>query len=613
MESSDLNIARIITSPLPLEARNLNLTQGEQIRAVIVSTAPSGMLQINLKGILLTAESKIGQFQVGQVLSATVDQTTPQVVLRIAPADIVTSHPLQQFSPKAVIGFPDLHIPRIIPSLLLQNERTLTLAQGEQIRARVVTTGTHGTLQTNPNGRLLNAPPNIGPFQSGQTISAAVDHAAPQGVLRLAATSFKSIAGDAESKIGQLKAGQMISPKVEQTTPQQVLRLTPTDTVTRQPLQQYPMKAAMGFSDLNITRIITSLLPPEARTLNLTQGEQIRAVVVSTAPNGMLQINLKGTLLTAESKIGQFQAGQILSATVDQTTPQVVLRLAPTGAFAGHPPPGWLTALLSPPAPLHTVMNSLSRTLNHRAIPDALSSHILGMLKPLMSTSTLKPNAFTSASLRALINTLGYRYEPWLKQQLVERGAPLDPTLVRQQNLKANLMRLVQRISAHTAQLAQTEAAPLFKQITDMLVHIERTQVMNSMHAENGQPLTIEIPIQFGHAPSFAQLQFWQQPGESNAPEEARQFFVLLLELDSLGPVRVESELRDKFLSLSIRVTKPEILTIATRLIPTLSGALSHRGFIVKSATCTLCSVAEATHLSDQRPAQWPRLIDISV
>ena len=97
----------------------------------------------------------------------------------------------------------------------------------------------------------------------------------------------------------------------------------------------------MGFADLSITRLITSLLPTEARTLSLSQGEQIKAVVVSVAPSGTLQINLKGILLSAESQIGQFKAGQIIHATVDQTTPQVVLRLVSAGAFTATPmPPG---------------------------------------------------------------------------------------------------------------------------------------------------------------------------------------------------------------------------------------------------------------------------------
>lgn len=94
----------------------------------------------------------------------------------------------------------------------------------------------------------------------------------------------------------------------------------------------------MTFSDLQITRLITSLLPTQARTLSLVQSEQIRAIVVSVSPSGTLQINHKGILLSAKSQIGQFKAEQVIHATVDQTTPQVVLRLLPVGSFAATPP-----------------------------------------------------------------------------------------------------------------------------------------------------------------------------------------------------------------------------------------------------------------------------------
>ena len=370
----------------------------------------------------------------------------------------------------------------------------------------------------------------------------------------------------------------------------------------------------MSFADLSITRLITSLLPTEARTLSLSQGEQIRALVVSVAPSGTLQINLKGMLLSAESQIGQFKAGQIIHATVDQTTPQVVLRLVPAGAFAATPPPAWLTALLSSPAPLHTIMNGLSRVLNQRAVSDVLPKSSLEMLKALMSSGTIKPEAITSQSLRTLIDTLGYRYEPWLNQQFAARGGIIDPQITLQQNLKAHLMRLLHDITGRISHVpVQADTTNLVKQLSDLLLHIERTQVMNSMHAESGQPLTIEFPIHFGAAPSLAQLQFWQPREETADQDELETMFVLVLDLESLGPVRIESAIREKTLSITIRVTKQDVVTIAERLLPTLHETLTHRGFVVKSATCVLCSVEEAKRIHDQPPAQWPRLLDVSV
>lgn len=369
----------------------------------------------------------------------------------------------------------------------------------------------------------------------------------------------------------------------------------------------------MGFADLPITRLITSLLPTEARTLSLSQGEQIRAFVVAVAPSGMLRINLKGMLLNAESPIGQFKVGQMIHATVDQTTPQVILRLVPAGPFTATPPPTWLSALLPPPAPLHTIMNGLSRVLNQRALFDVLPKSSIATLKTLISSGTIKPETITSRSLRTLIDALGYRYEPWLNRQFAARGGAINPETVIEQNLKASLMRLLQDITRRVSHAPMQRATTnLVKQLGEMLLHIERTQVMNSMHAENGQPLTIEFPVQFGGVPSLAQLQFWQHREEAADQDELETMFVLILDLESLGPVRIESAIREKALSVTIRVTKQGVLTIAERLLPVLHETLTQRGFVVKSAACVLCSIEEAKRVHDQPPTQWPRLIDIS-
>jgi hypothetical protein len=126
------------------------------------------------------------------------------------------------------------------------------------------------------------------------------------------------------------------------------------------------------------------------------------------------------------------------------------------------------------------------------------------------------------------------------------------------------------------------------QQAHELLGVIERTQVLNSVNNERGEPLTFQIPFLLDGRASTAQFYVERRldEGPQTAPEERHYSVVALLELSELGALRVDLALHKKHLSVKVTVENEETAALASRLLPELGQTLNEQGFAVELLKC---------------------------
>jgi hypothetical protein len=140
-----------------------------------------------------------------------------------------------------------------------------------------------------------------------------------------------------------------------------------------------------------------------------------------------------------------------------------------------------------------------------------------------------------------------------------------------------------------SASMAGSQGTSVRQQGHELLAAIERTQVLNSVNNERGEPLTFQIPIMLDGRPSTAAFYVERRLDEGQqtaSPEERHYRVVALLDLSELGALRVDLAMHKKQLSVKVTVERVETEALASRLLPELGETLGEKGFAVEFLKC---------------------------
>jgi hypothetical protein len=136
------------------------------------------------------------------------------------------------------------------------------------------------------------------------------------------------------------------------------------------------------------------------------------------------------------------------------------------------------------------------------------------------------------------------------------------------------------------------------------LTAIERTQVLNSVNSERGEPLAFQIPFVLDGRTSTAEFYVERRLDEARqeAPEDRHYHVVALLDLSGLGALRVDLVLHRKNLSVKMTVEREETEALTRELLPALQQGLDSQGFAVErlSCECRSAGVARGEELREQ-------------
>jgi hypothetical protein len=169
--------------------------------------------------------------------------------------------------------------------------------------------------------------------------------------------------------------------------------------------------------------------------------------------------------------------------------------------------------------------------------------------------------------------------------------------------------------AAQSIGLSGKQATDVRQQAHELLTVIERTQVLNSVNSERGEPLTFQIPFVLDGRSSTAEFYVDRrsEEGTNSPPEERHYSVVALLDLSELGALRVDLALHKKQLSVKVTVEREDTVALASKLLPELAQTLATHGFTVEFLRCELKTdgSVRGEELRDQPLPEGDGLINI--
>lgn len=329
-----------------------------------------------------------------------------------------------------------------------------------------------------------------------------------------------------------------------------------------------------------------SLIAESGRPLDgplLTPGESVRVTVLSTDDDGRLVILVKGTPLTAVSEVGTIPPGQVLTARVELLDGRLALRLEPAaGVAAGAAEAGG--------ARDETVGESLARLLaafGTAGDEPALTPQLRAELLALTERLALPSGPLSAERVREAVLTLGLQHEHDLALRLLERGSLAgEPGAT---TLKAWVLAALAQLTPEGR-----DGAPVWAGHLERLAHaLERMQALTVLKDGQGQPLLFELALAWGGAsPARLYVEERAGKGQSGRDDGRRWSLATVLELDGLGPVRVNAVLAGRRIGARLLVERPEVERAVAALLPLLLEGLAAQGFEVEALTAGLADLA---------------------
>lgn len=324
-------------------------------------------------------------------------------------------------------------------------------------------------------------------------------------------------------------------------------------------------------------------LRPGTSFVPLAAGEVLDAIVVAKDSAGSVLIDVRGGLVRAGTEIEDLRLRESLTVRVEQDNGKTVLRVlqrtptqtatalqaqtaaVPVPQVAESPLVTLLKVLLpssdSVPRDLQQLIASVSRA----AEDGTMSPDEAGQFTRLLERIAFSLEHATGPNLRNAILALGLRHE----QAILEASDHAT--------LKGWLIQA----------LARHPDAPWAKEAEAVLSGIERTQVLNALNVETGQPVILELPFCFGGALSVRVYVEEDGRGQRTADPERRTFrMTTLVELTGLGAVRVDATLAARTLMAGVVVADARMEAVASAGLPLLRQRLTDLGFTVERLSC---------------------------
>ena len=350
-------------------------------------------------------------------------------------------------------------------------------------------------------------------------------------------------------------------------------------------------------------------LRPGTPVVPLETGEVLDAIVVAKDGAGSVLIEVRGGLIRAGTEIGDLRLRESLTVRVEQDNGKTVLRVlqrTPTGTEAASQ----AQAALAPApqvaeAPLVTLLKALLPSSD--SAPRDLQQ-LIALVARAVAGGTLLPEE--AGQFTRLLERIAFSLEhatgPTLRNALLALGLRHEQAILDasdQATLKGWLLQA----------LARHPDAPWAKAAEAMLAGIERTQVLNALNAETGQPLILELPFCSGGAASVRMYVEEDGRGRQSADPERRMFRIAtLVDLTGLGAVRVDATLVGLRLAADVVVIDARMEAVASAGLPLLRQRLADLGFTVERLACVTGDPAVRTG-EDLKRRTMPRvdLVDL--
>jgi hypothetical protein len=380
-------------------------------------------------------------------------------------------------------------------------------------------------------------------------------------------------------------------------------------------------------------------LPAEVLPVDLARtfaiGQRLQGEVVRIVPHGGVLVNFEGQpilLVLAQ----QVAPGQILTATVSQVSPALLLQLTDelplslpaetTLTLAPVPQEGHqevltaaqLKAYLMAKQPFGETISTLGHVLSshlwlHEMAP-ALSQEIRDTLAVLSPQSALPPEA---AQLKDQVDRSGLNYESKVQRTLM--GELTSAVAALAKDLKGQLLELSHRLDM----LTRAETDPRSREAATVLVQVKRAadalefqQLSNQFALQEQRPLVLPLVHPFISSTQTTQLVIHREGHHEGRPAAEQEHYTAALSLDlsTLGALHIEAAVHGSAVSATFRVATPAVAEFLLPALPDLHARLQTLGF----TPCVACTVQEPVAQGSEgcvphSLTQAVKLVDIKV
>jgi len=350
-------------------------------------------------------------------------------------------------------------------------------------------------------------------------------------------------------RMGENITQQIQTTAIQGLKPGQQLSLSLLAGANNQPVMEIHGQQAMNQTGVTAGR---ASAPLEMASFKLAAGDMTAAIVQKRLPNGLVQLNIQGTV-------------------VETAAPQSVVKGDVLLLKMAEPPAGFQLMSVQKNATEKAMMvlkNNVS--LNHESLANNITAmrnllpaganHEIAGLKQLeawLGTGQINHDAATTGGAAAKQSGNGAK----LAQLMRESGAGMEARLLglaqqaiqpgssSLQDLKGIMLQLSQAHSDSIDKMAIIKSLIALSQHSS--ARIESTQALNVLAQIQGDPIRFELPILVGQQMVNVQMSMqqegYQSPenGEQHGASDPSYSVLFALELSQLGHLRVDASISD--------------------------------------------------------------------
>lgn len=307
----------------------------------------------------------------------------------------------------------------------------------------------------------------------------------------------------------------------------------------------------------------------------LELGQEIPAIVVGELPEGKLLLNVAGLVIETDNP-GGLSIGQHLRLRVEQLQPQVVLHITELEPTVESEVRRMLRAHLPFPADVGQTLENLQKQLAFHF--DSLKAGEfllprLDKLRQLVATLLAEKSPPSMERLLTLMKDGGLHYEAKLFRAVVE--APGKLAEIVDGDLKGLLLAALQESEV-------TASSALHHAITGQLSNLESQQAANLLAQQSDGAFQFQVPFFNGLGFSTAVLSI-DHDGKGSYDERDRRepvYNVLfLLELENLGPIRIDAHIHKSALRVIFYMSDPRAVKLVAQELPGFRESLQALGY----------------------------------
>ncbi len=367
-----------------------------------------------------------------------------------------------------------------------------------------------------------------------------------------------------------------------------VLELAPTQTLIDLKGIQVAVDALPGFKPgAELALRVVSLLPQPLFALEtpgqevtqplppLELGQQLSVRILERLPGGAVLIEVKGTLLQAIDP-GGVAVGEEVQVQVERLQPQVVLQVLDAEPGIEAEAIKLLRTHLPRQLPAGRSLEILQKELARLAQDETPASALpdTAKLRTFIQSLVFSETEPSAERVAAFVRDGGLHYESKLFRLAAENPQLLLQTA--EEDLKGLLLESLKELQNTSGNAAAKES------ILNHLSHIENQQALNLLALAKGGAHQLQIPFFDGFSLSTVWFSIERDGGgdtREGEPKERGYRILFFLDLERLGPVRIDAYMKDRSLRVSFFLAGEDALHRLRSELPGLHGTLQSLGY----------------------------------